>query len=368
MKKLLFLILLLAIFRPFFAQHTHSWADGPLTWDLIEVKPVSTPDQSTYRLGYQLSLEPIRQKISPDSTVIFYQVKGYLQLDKSWVSEGSQTDDNLQVFQASLGYVEKYRRMLAAEVAGKNLSPMELNLLREEYMRRISKDLDRLLEDSQAGTKPIVVNLALQELKEELKSEPSESHLPTYDYQNLNIGLTVMTGLATHFGPLSEYMRAPSMPFGYGFDLGWKRWSLLAMANFTRSQLDQSLDISPAWYAGRGTTGANLNLGIGYRLIDSRHWKVTPSIGFGVNEISLQNPADSLESSQRLVDYGPTLAVLVDYRFKTILKPSERNDLFIRMRLMAGPGSDTDPFRGWSLGCSLGFAFRSWLGTNLLVY
>jgi hypothetical protein len=365
--KRIYLLFLLAAATSLSAQDLFRWSDGPLSWDQIEVKPLSAPEQPDFRLGYNLELLPSRQRLTSDCTLVSYQPDGYLQLGETWVTAGQQTSLNLHLLQIALGYVERHRRGLQLALHGNHLRPVDLVLLRAEYMERIAADLARLLKTSEVMADPALVSETWQALKVEL-NEPLVAAPLRYEYLNVNIGLMVLSGAAIHAGPMADYLRSPWVPFGFGFDFGWKRWSLLALGNFTQGQILQDLPVDSAWASGRPTTGVILNLGIGYRLIETRHWQLTPFVGLGVNEILLLNPTDDRESNLRQVDYGPTLALLADYRFKTILKPAERNDFFVRLRLLAGPGSDTAPFRGWTFGASVGLGVRSWVGKHLLAY
>jgi hypothetical protein len=311
------------------------WSEGSLTWS--DFKTGNVPQSGT-DLHYFISYRTDRVKRA-DTVIHRLVAEAYINTELAQVREIDKNDQHLLYNQVIFDMLEYYRRNLQKNLYRAN-NPFEAYAMLQEVHGYFSADAARFSNETDQGENVIV----LREWRELVKDRLSGIHEdPEVQFQKRNLGYGIYGGLGTSIpaGGLAQYF-APSVDLFFGFEFSVKRVLVNLSGSLGAGRIRQDFPDEgiPLWNEGPGSL-TRIDLALGYALIDSRKWKVSPFAGLGITEFSFENSGQQDEKTA-VARYHVVLGVSTDFKLRKSLKllpmkVKEYAETSLRFRVSATP-------------------------------
>jgi len=353
------LYLLIFIIHPFIINAQSNWEDGKLTWEDFQGEPMEASPYIS-ELSYQLSYLADKRTVG-DTTVYGFQTKNTIDPQLSWVKESFETKQLLSFNQVLFDIIEIHRRELQSELNKiQNIYTAD-EKLRVHY-RNLRYEINQFKKESEHGMNAEVIDNWQQKVAEKLVKRPLVL-LPPIEARPFAFGMNAGFGSTVFTGSVSDYFK-PAFNFIFGFDLIYKNTILILNATLGTNRVNNEYsDNSYLWPRGLRTRVAIADLSLGQAILNNSKHKVTPFLGLGFVEFSV-NPAEGEQyQDERLVHTGLIAGINYDFKLSTIINllpnplafnMQERAEHNIRIKLYATTGS-FDNMQGSTVSFSIGY-------------
>ena len=175
-------------------------------------------------------------------------------------------------------------------------------------------------------------------------------------------------GVATDYylGTVASYVK-PLIGLDLGFDVDVRRFNFYLNMMMGRSTGRLLRDIPRdgyIWNTGEKMTGGNMDLSLGYAIIDSHWWKVAPFAGIGVGFLDYPyNPVDPDKDHDEISGFRYLAGVCTDFKFirnVDFYYPSV-SELTVRTRLFMAHTAYATLGPSWSINLGVSINYLGWL-------
>lgn len=338
------------------------WEDGPLSWSDFQgtYKESDTLDSKLhYELGFW------RDKVKEGNVVTrVYKTRATMNMRRSWVLAGSETDLLLLYNQVIFNIVELHRRSLQSTLSFDNYYMNRRGFL-EDWNAKCRREIEQFQSESRYGRDEEVVRQWEEQTSLQIEEIPLVM-IPPYTVSKFGIGMNAGLGMTAFTGTLSDHF-TPSANFTFGFDVEYQSTilylNMLLGVNRVTSEFNEN---GFRWPQDTGTLMAAVDFSLGQSFIDDDYNKWTPFVGLGILEFTVprQNREDE---SNRMVGYGLLMGLNYEYKFRrgVALAPSgnfavrrEQSVQNIRFRLSTA-WTNFGNLKGFSINFSVGYSFQA---------
>lgn len=286
-----FVTILLTIASTIFANQTRLWNDGPLTWEDFTGTPAikTTP---TYFKGV-LQTKTIEQvsegsKLNSETTFSTFAL-AVMEKSQSYADSIGRTPQMLRYHQLQFDLLELMRRRLQAEL-NNGVAGIEADNRVKYYQRLYDEKINELAKYTINGSN----DYRLQEEEYYIRKNLDEFYLPKAS--NVSPGKFVYggyigTGAFIPMGGIEDFFQTAWL-FNIGITTGYQHIILKADISYGQPSLtDRRKEIlaspgttSPGAKEWAANENANLLTGVvslGYQIVDTKHFSITPHIGGG---------------------------------------------------------------------------------------
>jgi hypothetical protein len=292
----------------------------PLSWN--NFKEVSQPqnNDAPFYLAYKMKCRRERTHFH-DTTIIRYRLKCQLNPQKSWVLKSAKTPNALEYNQVIWDIVniecQKFDNSLKKEVF---ISDTEIERRAEIVKYDIESKVASFKSISKERKDSIEIRLqAAKNAQEVVIFAPRP--MPNFRKREFGCGLNVVVGKGFFTQSLKENIYSPYF-WGYGFDFAKNRNLICVNGSVGYTKVKDFYRESPAiWITKENLNFTCIDLSYGYALVDNAKHKVTPFLGIGLAEISL-NSRDSTEKTDKLylLRWNAVGGINYDFKFRKNLR------------------------------------------------
>ncbi len=295
------------------------WDGGALTWkdfqDTIQWKGIP----SKFKAGIQVNIEKTKHN---NQKTIRPIAKAFVDRAQSFASDEAQNENTLRYYQAQFDLLELYRRRLQAEL-NTGLSEFEADNQYKYYMELFHEQEKKMAEETLHGAN----EQKLQEWEFYVGKELAETpipDIPTFIPRSFGYGLNIGGGISIPAGNISDFF-TPAWQFNIGLDLAYKRLHLFGDIGVGTSGIKQDIhvqykDVSDNWRKGLHTTYSTMGVTVGYDIISTRYFALTPFAGGARTCYSRVLETENRKSTNiTKSDFNWTIGLNFDYRFSSIV-------------------------------------------------
>lgn len=342
------------------AGSTRPWSNGPLTWDDFNSRPQWGNQIAEIRWSFE---EEVHQERRGDTLVRYRSIRCLLDQASSWVDPAYQNPTLLLYNQTTFDLGEICARRMGQQLLNRRLQG---NTYQTAMILQSACDnrVDELAKETNMGRDSLAVAHWAWIAEQELASTPPRPGTGMVRGK-WSYGMHVHLGYGQYQGGLSDRLSG-HFNFGYGLDLGYRKIRFLASGILSGTRLKHPLPVEPQWAESERLGLAMLDLSLGFEVIDLPKWRITPSLGAGLNslytELEEDNGRAALEHSSWGIHYG----LNAEYKLRKLLELANIpllvghptfNETSLRLRLYGmhcrfGPGS-----AGFSLNAAIGFCW-----------
>lgn len=342
------------------------WDEGELLWsdfrDTTCIKGVNSI------LKTDLWVEMEKRK-SGNTRIYIPRAFAYIDRDRSNIKDAEKTQDLLRFYQAQFDLLELYRRKLQEEL-NEGMSELEM----ENTFRLYSQLYDEQLKNMTIETAKGQDKRKLEEweiyLVKQLRAHPDPG-IPVIEPKNFGYGLNLGVGTAFPTGEISKFF-TPAFQFNLGLDLAYKRAHLLLDMAIGGAKNKSDMDIvyqkgthTTTWEKGRGTNYSQFSFALGYGVLNTKYFALTPFVGGVFSEYSklLDNDNDK-RINVYMNDFNLLAGLNFDYKFSSLVSfvPSawfghrEMTTSSLRTRLYVSYGRYDMYMKGVQVGFSVSYS------------
>lgn len=335
-----------------------SWEQGRLTWEDFSRKTIQTGEKHA-RLKYFLTCEPERTKIN-DTSISRMEIKAFMDMDSSWVDPKWMTPAELRFQQMIFDMVELRSRLLQKET-NRMRSSSEMDSCIEKGLEQIAEEIGNISKATGNGKDEAQMRILEEKLHREMEQADAESaRIP--EFKQCLFGFGADVGVGYHFltSHLGENLKGgPNVQIGVNFALGRSELLLNACLGGSKVKRDSIFIGGEKWSASDHLEYCQLSASYGFRLLDRKHFQLTPFVGYGYNEFStISGQNDEVKHKEKTG--GFLGGVCLDYKLRTslsfipsYLKNKEMYTVSIRTKLYVTQTDFSDFPNGYILNCAL---------------
>ena len=182
-------------------------------------------------------------------------------------------------------------------------------------------------------------------------------------------GMGMHWGIGSEFytGPIADYV-TPVAGVDFGFDFCYNRINLYLgglLGWGGRFKLPIPRD-GYQWNAGERMKGGNIEVSLGYTVLDSQWWKVAPFAGIGVGFIDYpSHPADPDKNTDEISGFRYQAGISTDLKFHRVVDYVQAleglSELSVRSRLYVAHTAFPSPAPSWSVNLGLSVNMLGWI-------
>lgn len=264
-----------------------AWEKGPLGWNNFTLVTESIGEEHSY-LEYSLDIE--NRKYENDG-VTWWGKTAVANMDKNstWVDKNHCTAAELRYNQVLFNIVELYRRYLQVDIDTCGHAD------RDYYMQLLGNETSRYCRETRYGADTAAVawwGSEVRRLMDTITPYMVEKHTPALtvpEYQaTYNFGSTMGGGVKIFTGDLHDLF-APSGGFYLDFEGGYGRhyFTLAMYFGGGRCKPDSLTAVKPdnTLLGTDDITTVDLNINYGFSVVDSRRFRITPFVGYGLQGV-----------------------------------------------------------------------------------
>lgn len=332
------------------------WSDGPLQWDDFKGK-YFFPDMDA-ELQYGLTFSSNRQIIN-DTVLLRLTAVGYIDRDLSWVRPEKRYAAMLDYNQVIFDIIELHRRKLQVkldQLPGAYMADIEIRSM----LAQCNKVVQLLRYESEQGTDHKVVMEWQLKIAEEL-SAYAQGGIPAFTKSPFSYGMHLGFGSGFSTGTLGEHLGS-TFNFNFGFDFGYNDFTLFLTATLAggRSKADYFGELE--FLNNQRVNTAIGEAGLGYVILNTPRFRVTPYAGIGFLEYSKPTVRGS-KIYESMINTSFIFGLNSDFKFRKTLSliPSpmfqakEYVEYVIRARLYVAQANFSPDMKGYSINLTLGF-------------
>jgi opacity protein-like surface antigen len=381
MKRILFAFRTLILFvlafptinvsaQTLYDRSFRNWDEGPVTWNDFQVR--HTPDDAKFVSNLYCSIERDvkREKIGNFKIPVLTTTTRMNKIS-SWYDPDKSTDWTLRYEQARFDMLEVLRRRMQNSF---NRNCMEENL-DAYYEQLINSTMTAFDMESNYGTDTLVVLRYEEQYKNELDTMSMEPvQIPVFQKKDWGATLGIGIGFEKYGSPMSKGVTPAT---GILMDLGFIYKSfifdfdgLLAWSGPLQSDnfyYDSKYDYT--WTKGKKVRAGNININVGYRVLDNPNLSATPLIGIGVSFVDqdtdtlMKNSNTSFESSE-ISGFRTQAGLAFDWKYRkslnTYLYGADYTESKIRFAVTGARTNFKVLGPTYSLNASVILIFESW--------
>ncbi|MCR9154992.1 MAG: hypothetical protein NXI09_12860 [Bacteroidetes bacterium] len=294
-----------------------------------------------------------------------YTVQVYANRESSWIKPSLKDTATTLLYNSTiLNIVEFHARRLEIRLNKLQGSNIEINNLAQEYYQetvdQYQLELHDLAVETQQGLIDSSVQSWYQNSKIALDTTPRLNLRKTEDLDfawSMDIGI----GYSFNDGSMDQYLNNRFDYLLYGVMIQHKKLHF-------ESRIALGLQKSVLAYAdedysfGSDTSNSSSSgtLTVGYQIYKNERLLIYPFLGFGVLNYSRRNPNDAHSRLEGPTSFHPALGLNFDYILRTnSISQRNRNDLFIKSRILYEPVNYRGPINGNTISISLSIGFKS---------
>ena len=282
------------------------WSDGPLTWSDFQER--DTPEGIS-NLSYFIAYSTERTRIN-DTIFTGIVTYTYISTRSSWVDTDHKNDQLLRYNQVAFDLAEVHRRKLERKL-NSGIQIQELDLKLQRAVEECQQEIEQLNAETNGGLRAG----ALAEWEEYAARRLRESKingLPPFELKRFGMGVELGMGSGATTGTLSDHF-TPAFGIMYGFDFIYQPFVLYLNGTLAWGKIRKEIQADDEWPDGKTANLAYLQAVLGYPIMESDKWKLTPFAGLGITEFTRQlNNED--EDDPRFYDIGPMAGLIFELK------------------------------------------------------
>lgn len=358
MKNKFILIILLLIVSNVNAQdYRKYWADGDLTWNDFQAKPIKN---YTSHLAYVL-LYQTNKKIINNKTYYGVFSDAYVDKSLSFVHKNIQDNYHLKYNQVIFNLVEIQKRELQKRFY--NLDNIfEANALLSDAKSQLDRKVLDFQEECNYG---IQRNITDNWLAETTKILNSKSALELPDFKKSNWSYGMYGGLDFNIqGNKYKEIFNNTIGVSLGFEFSYKKIFMGLNMSFSSSKLKQDLiDNSLTIPKGEKSSIGLLNTYFGYPIFETEKVRITPFIGYGVgflSEIGNQDNKEEISAGTSIFGFNFDLKNKKTVNFTpSIFNLREEGNTYFRAKIFLSNSNFNSNLKGYTLNIGLAYGFEA---------
>ena len=232
--------------------------------------------------------------------------------------------------------------------------------------------IEQLKENTQQGLDTAAVHQYSAMVKKELAitPEPSDMGLEIH-HGGFGIGGHIGVGSEFFYGPITSYIN-PVVGMEFGFDFAFNRFAFFMgglLGGGGRYKKDIPLD-GYSWSAGEHMSGGNLEISLGYSVLDRQIVRLVPFAGIGVGFIDYPyNPSDPNDENDEISGFRYQAGLSADFKILRIVEHvygyNGLSEYSVRARLYVAHDAFPTPAPTWTINFGIYANALAWI-TSLL--
>ena len=361
--KTLFLILIPFALIKVDAQSIKRYEEGLLNPGDFLAEPIfgsNMSGQAYFRLEYFVD-EVVRN----DTSFIFINTNNYIDRESSWLIESRRISETLDYFQVLFDIREYYRRQFQLEV-NNSTETRGYNRLMQSYYDKGTLEIQRFQTESDYGLDNQVVQKWSLSFYNKLNST-ERFEIPKVRNKDWGFGVSLLYSTNFSYGDISNNINSSFAGFGFSLEALYKDYYLFINGYLNWGTIRDEFFYKENWENDLNVSTANMNLSLGYPILDNSTHKLIPYIGYGVNELGYPDGVEGVKDGLTLTDYGPHFGFWYDFNvFSDIeLVPNPglggvklSDQKYIRFGVNVARVNN-DIYSGYSINLSLGYALMA---------
>lgn len=361
--KTLFLLLIPFALIKADAQSIKRYEEGLLNPGDFLAEPIfgsNMSGQAYFRLEYFVD-EVVRN----DTSFIFINTNNYIDRESSWLIESRRISETLDYFQVLFDIREYYRRQFQLEV-NNSTETRGYNRLMQSYYDKGTLEIQRFQTESDYGLDNQVVQKWSLSLYNKLNST-ERFEIPKVRNKDWGFGVSLLYSTNFSYGDISNNINSSFAGFGFSLEALYKDYYLFINGYLNWGTIRDEFFYKENWENDLNVSTANMNLSLGYPILDNSTHKLIPYIGYGVNELGYPDGVEGVKDGLTLTDYGPHFGFWYDFNvFSDIeLVPNPglggvklSDQKYIRFGVNVARVNN-DIYSGYSINLSLGYALMA---------
>ncbi len=359
MKKHKFILhfiiaILLCLTVPLHAQDDcKDWSEGALEWsDFQHNNDSASITNFRCNIGFKGEAHVVN-----DTVVARSKAYCKMKLQECWVNPSFMNEAYLKYNQVMFDIGELYSRKMQYRL-DRIRYPETKKTIFEDVMDQCDRCLDEYEKESDQGRNIEAVDQWDIIIGNQLNDMPEVSR-PAFKKRNFSMGMFAGMGFSTYEAGLTGCFE-PGLNLVYGFDFGFKKWTMILSASLSESKLKEPVSIRESWEKDHVLNTAIIDASFGYTFRSGHKLRITPYVGYGVLEVSQRLSKKNGEPA--LLDYHMKGGLAVDYKLKTTLAlipyrlvyKNEIMDSFLRLNIGVEKARFSDALEGYVLNITLG--------------
>lgn len=341
------------------------WSEGPLTLNDFRVRRTLAPDEKDIAwLYYGIKGKQVKKRYG---NLVYNTVETEAYIDKvnSWVKSGYESEEALAFQQVSFDIVELTRRKFQNEIDSS--SNGNYSALLDYYMNLCDNSLKEFKAVSQNGLDTAVVTKYKVNVEKALNEYVPKDTIPEIRLRRLGIGYQMGYGGEFFTSGMTDYISSVNGVFlAFEVSVSKVRFGMDMMVGAC-GRLKNDVyypEKDHVWKSGEKTSGMNLNLTVGYTVVDKDRFNLIPFVGIGGGMIDRgHNYLDDGVNGEELSGFRFSGGLQWDWKIRRYYS-NNVNSFFgkdygesdIRFRLYAARTNFESPCSAWSV--NLGVAFN----------
>jgi hypothetical protein len=344
-------------------DNPRKWEEGKLTWDDFQGVPGRDgSSRFSYYLGHTT------EKISVDGIKVQKQL-AYLIMERelSWVTPENKNPQHLRYNQVIFDIAESFRRKLQYRLDRADIT-FEYTPIFESIFSQCENEIQRFQNESGFGNKLEVIEIWEESYAKRLSGDKNYI-IPDYELGDWGVAMHFDLATTMITGDPSEYF-SPRLGGGFGFSGSYKDIALNLNMYIVFTNVKKHYPFDGGYFDNdRAISHTLLDASLGYHIINNRHIKVTPFIGYGGIEFS-DNVSET--NPDRFIDDGIVGGVEAQFKIyrKLDLIPESfwtsrgMDETTIYTRFAMSRLDRFNDLKGYSFNFSIGIGLN-WQNINL---
>ncbi len=365
MKKLVsiaaLIMLSLALNAQEYEQSIRKWSDGPITWDNFVESSNNYNVPSFIAYGWRNEHKTVRKGNLRISTYDYFTS---MHTTESWVDPYRKSNSLLQFNQMVFDYAEVCRRQLMKEWEN-NTNNYSFKELSNYYFQKAERFESEAARQCDYGTDSSMVNYYMSQVASQLEEFPQTEAIPEPRRGKIGIGMHVGYGNEFLLGEANTYF-PPRHGLKFGWDIPIYRFCVYmdGMLGFGTPTPRDFYNAGYLWEKGRTQRAGNIELGLGYALVDNSWLCLSPFVGIGVGFTDIdEQKGENLTADEKEVDgFRFQAGLMADIKFLRIYDElGQYNENSVRLMAYAARTNLPIPGPSWSVNFGLLVNTNIWL-------
>lgn len=294
MKRIIIAALLIAAALPSKAQTLESslryYDEGKLTWDDFNKRNTEGPDKSSISTSFHRYTD---YQQDGNLKVVRTRLRTALNKETTWVRTGYVSDKLLRYNQVVFDLAEATTQEMQKEI-DLNLGKYSYDDILEFYREKYTVKLQEFKEESDNGENLEVIERYENELACVRDSQKEEDGIPEFELKNW--GYSYYLGFRTAItGSKAAFYLRPTYGMSLGFDVTYKRALFNVYMGIGSGKIGSDMHLTAnidgresdlIWPQGERYNSTEMDLMLGYSVIDNSFMRLAPVAGVGMNSLS----------------------------------------------------------------------------------
>ncbi len=353
----------LALSAQDYQSSIRKWDEGPLTMRDFRVRDILGADENEAAwLYYGIKGYPEKKRYG---NLVYRKISTETYMDKvnSWIKSGYDSEQTIEFQQVCFNMVELTRRKFQCEIDSSSNGGYDTLL--EYYMNLCDNSLKEFKAVSQNGKDTTVVNRYKANVAKALEEYAPKDSVPEIRLRRLGFGYQIGYGGEFFTGGMAGYLASLNgMLLGLEVSVSKVRFGLDLTAGPGKLKKDVPYpEGGHVWKSGEKTSGYNINLTVGYNVLDKDHFNLIPFVGIGSGMISRgQNYLDEGVNGENLSGFRVSGGLQWDWKIRRYYSRNvysffgnDYGESDIRFKLYAARTAFTSPCNAWSINIGVAY-------------